>query len=108
MYVLPIPPAARSDPNAAELVRVWAASDGQHVSIHSGAWEESDDWGVMLADLAHHVANMFEQRGIDRELTLSKIRETWNAEFDNPINDPTGSIHEFEHTDETDEDASSH
>ena len=33
-----VPPIAESDPNAIEVVRVWVAKGGQHVSINPLVW----------------------------------------------------------------------
>jgi hypothetical protein len=37
------------DANAVELLRVWAASGKQHVTIRTEVWE--DPWGIFLVDL---------------------------------------------------------
>jgi hypothetical protein len=49
---LEIPPAATRDKAGFEVLRVWIAEKGQHVSIRSGAWEDPFAWGIVLADLA--------------------------------------------------------
>jgi hypothetical protein len=48
------PPAASRDKASFELLRVWVAEQGQHVSLRSGAWEDPFAWGIVLADLARH------------------------------------------------------
>src|ERR1039457_1262129 len=53
---LDIPPAAARDHASFEVLRVWIAEQGQHVSIRSGAWEDPFAWGIVLADLARHIA----------------------------------------------------
>ena len=53
---LDIPPAASRDKASFEVLRVWIAEQGQHVSIRSGAWEDPFAWGIVLADLARHIA----------------------------------------------------
>jgi hypothetical protein len=45
-HELPIPPAAADDADARELVRVWAASGAQHVTIATGVWEDPAAWGL--------------------------------------------------------------
>lgn len=88
-----IPPAAISDPDAVELLRVRAAEEGQHVVITSDAWEDGPTWGVVLADLAIHVANMLqEQPSHSKEDVLNDLRVGFLQELANPVNDPTGSI----------------
>src|ERR1700751_938755 len=49
---LSIPPVAQRDKASFEVLRVWIAEQGQHVSIRSGAWEDPFAWGIVLADLA--------------------------------------------------------
>ena len=72
---LPIPDAAKKDRQAFELVRVWVANKGQHVSLRAGAWDDPAFYGIMLADLAGHIANAYEQdAGLDRLKTLQRIK----------------------------------
>jgi Domain of unknown function (DUF5076) len=91
---LTIPPAAEADPAAFEILRVWGASGEQHVSLFWDLWDEPENWGIMLADLAGHVANAFSQeKGLDRADTLRKIRSLFNSELDDPKGDPQGKVH---------------
>jgi hypothetical protein len=47
----------------------------------------------MLADLAKHVANTYEQdEGRDRVATLKHIKSALDAEFAAPTDDPSGSF----------------
>lgn len=88
---LPIPDAATSDPKSIELLRVWAANKGQHVSLRVGIWNDPAVWGIMLADLAKHVANSYqESRGLDRLKTLQRIKAGLDAELASPTDDPSG------------------
>jgi hypothetical protein len=91
---LPIPPIAKADPNAVEVVRVWVAKGGQHVSLNPFVWNDPEVWGMVLADLAGHLANAYEQEmGLDREETLRKITRLLVAELTNPTDSPKGNIH---------------
>jgi hypothetical protein len=65
---LPIPPAALTDDRARELVRVWASGGSQHVSLATGLWSDPAACGIMLVDLARHLARAYEQSG-SRDLT---------------------------------------
>ena len=79
---LPIPPAALSDKNARELVRVWAASSQQHVSLAAGLWDDPAAWGIMLVDLARHLAKAYEiSQGFTFDVALTRIREGMEAEW---------------------------
>ena len=88
-----VPPAAKSDPRAVELVRVWAAHGQQHVAIQPEVWDDPATWGIMLVDLARHVANFYSQeRGMDREEVLSRIRTLFEAEWGSPTSPVTGGV----------------
>ena len=90
---LPIPPEANSDKMAKELIRVWAAKGGQHVSIATGLWEDPAAWGILLVDLAKHVSNAYEQtKGKSHQSTLKRIKEGFEAEWANETDKPTGSL----------------
>jgi hypothetical protein len=90
---LPIPDPAFEDAQAVEMVRVWMAFGNQHVSIATGVWTDPAAWGMMLVDLAKHVANAYEQTtGKNRSEVLLRIREGFDAEWEFPTDDPKGSI----------------
>ena len=89
-----VPPIAESDPNAIEVVRVWVAKGGQHVSLNPLVWKDPQAWGIVLADLAGHVANAYEQElGLDRQATMRKITDLLLAELKNPTDTARGQIH---------------
>jgi hypothetical protein len=80
---LPIPPAARNDAKAIELARVWAAGGKQHVSLATELWNDPAAWGIMLVDLARHVACTYvHTQGLDADETLSRIRSGFDAEWE--------------------------
>ena len=88
-----IPDAARKDPNSFELLRVWVASKGQHVSLRAGVWDDAAAWGIMLADLARHIANSYQQnRGLSPLRTIPRIKAALNAELSSPTDEPSGEI----------------
>jgi len=90
---LPIPEAARRDPKSFELLRVWVADKKQHVSLKAGVWDDPAAWGIMLADLAGHVANSYEQdAGLDKQKALQRIKAGLDAELASPTDEPSGQI----------------
>ncbi|OLC85311.1 MAG: DUF5076 domain-containing protein [Acidobacteria bacterium 13_1_40CM_2_60_7] len=90
---LMIPDVARQDGKSFEVLRVWIAQKGQHVSLRTGVWEDPFAWGIMLADLAGHIANSFAQSArLDRQEVLQKIRMGFDVEMNSPTDTPTGSI----------------
>jgi len=56
-----VPPGAEEDPKAIEVARIWVAKGGQHVSLNPLRVERPTSVGIVLADLAGHVANAYEQ-----------------------------------------------
>jgi Domain of unknown function (DUF5076) len=90
---LPIPGPAAKDPRAIEMLRVWAAGGKQHVSLATGLWDDPASWGIMLVDLAKHVANAYEQsRGLARNDVLRRIKEGFDAEWSSPMDTPSGKF----------------
>ena len=88
------PPAVLRDKAAFEILRVWIADHGPHVSIRSGAWEDPFAWGIVLADLARHIANAHQMQNlkIDPEAFLERLLEGFHAEIDNPTDEPEGEV----------------
>jgi uncharacterized protein DUF5076 len=90
---LQIPEAALKDEKSFEIARVWVAQRAEHVSLQVGTWEDPVAWGIVLADLARHVAIGYEQdKGLDRKETLRRISTALIAELDSPTDNPTGTL----------------
>jgi Domain of unknown function (DUF5076) len=91
---LDIPLTAQRDKASFEVLRVWIAEQGQHVSIRSGAWEDPFAWGIVLADLARHIAlaHEMQDKKIDKEAFLERLLEGFNAEIENPTDEPEGEV----------------
>jgi hypothetical protein len=92
--VLSIPPAAQRDKASFEVLRVWIAEQGQHVSIQSGAWDDPFAWGIVLADLARHIAlaHTIQNPSTDEDAFLARLLEGFQAEIDNPTDEPEGEV----------------
>lgn len=90
---LPIPPVASQDPKAVELLRVWASKGDQHVSLATGLWDDPASWGIMLVDLARHIADAYnKQMGMGRFDALARLKEGLDAEWEEQTDEPTGEI----------------
>ena len=90
---LQIPDPAKHDPRSFELLRVWVANKGQHVSLRAGVWKDPAAWGVMLSDLMRHIANAYQQdQGLDLATTLQRIKAGLDAELSSPTDRPSGHI----------------
>jgi Domain of unknown function (DUF5076) len=92
--VLTIPEEAQKDKASFEVLRVWIANQAQHVSIRSGAWEDPFAWGIVLADLARHIAlaHQLQNEGADSEAFLNRLLEGFEAEIENPTDEPEGEV----------------
>jgi len=91
-----IPPSARSDKQARELVRAWVAHGGLHCSLSVDNWgeEERAAWGILLTDVARHVADaLYKSKNWDKAETIAEIRRVFNAELDHPTDEPQGKFH---------------
>jgi hypothetical protein len=54
-------------------------------------WPEASNWGIVLADVARHVANaVHDLKGDEPAVTIEKIGKLFNAELANPTDEPTG------------------
>lgn len=91
---LAAPPAATRDKAAFELLRVWIAEQGQHVSLRSGVWDDPFAWGIVLADLARHILNAeaLARKDVDREAFLQRLIEGFQAEIESPTDEPEGEL----------------
>ncbi|HEY2156671.1 MAG TPA: DUF5076 domain-containing protein [Isosphaeraceae bacterium] len=90
---LDIPDPAVPDPKAFEIIRIWAGQGKQLVTIRTELWDDPAAWGMMLVDLAHHVANAYEQiEGRDRVEVLARLRQGFDAEWADQTDTPIGRV----------------
>jgi hypothetical protein len=95
---LPIPAPTRRDPKSVEMVRTWIAEGDMFVVLNVGFWEEQgrgiderDAWGMLMADMARHIANAHEtEYGRDPRETLNVIREAFEREIMKPTSSHSG------------------
>jgi hypothetical protein len=85
---LDTPPIAKSNADAVEILRVWAAEDvGQQLVLRT-TWDDPAGWGLLLADVARHVANAYAVEGYDQEAVLKRVKAAFQAEWDDPTDQP--------------------
>jgi hypothetical protein len=90
---LPIPPGAASAARAKEIARIWAAEGKQHVSLSTNMWSDPGAWGIMLSDLARHVANAYAQKdGLSSAEVLKRIKSVLDLEWGSPTDAPEGGL----------------
>ena len=92
---LDAPPISQDDPDAVELIRFWVTPDmATQVSLRT-AFEDPNAWGILLVDLANHVADAYAREGEDRSKVLARIKDAFDEEWENPTDgdadsDPDG------------------
>ena len=88
------PPAAVRDKASFELLRVWVAEQGQHVSLRPGTWDDPFAWGIVLADLARHIVNAesIHRKNFDEDAFLERMLEGFRAEIESRTDDLEGEI----------------
>jgi hypothetical protein len=80
------------------MIRVWLAKKKVHCVLNIGFWEEQglderDCWGILLADMVHHIANAHEtEYGRDPNETLARVRETFERELEHPTSARLGEF----------------
>jgi Domain of unknown function (DUF5076) len=61
--------------------------------VHPLVWKDPEAWGIVLANLAGHVANAYEQAlGLNRAETMRKITDLLVAELANPTDKAHGRV----------------
>lgn len=77
---LSVPPEVNNAGEAFELVRGWLIDNHLVCSLFPSAFENHAIWGVLLADIAHHIANaLAESEGADRDAVLKTIAKAFNV-----------------------------
>ena len=80
---LHIPPAALEH-GGTEVLRAVIIDGDLHVSLRR-AFEEADTWGVLLAEVARHVARIYAtENGVTEEEVIEELRAAFESEMDSP------------------------
>ncbi|HLQ26573.1 MAG TPA: DUF5076 domain-containing protein [Acidiferrobacterales bacterium] len=82
------PPMAEANPEAVEILRVWTAPHSPHQLTLQTAWKDPGAWGLLLVDIARHVAQAYSREGHNTETALQRIKELFDAEWSHPTDDP--------------------
>ena len=68
-----------------EIARVWVANNAQHVRLRMDVWPDPAAWGIVLADLARHVALAYQQReDHDADNVLERVLAGFQIELESP------------------------
>jgi hypothetical protein len=81
------PPVAESDPQAAEVLRVWATPGSPQQLTLRTTWKDAGAWGLMLVDIARHASKAYGREGQDPNVVLARIRELFDAEWEKPTDE---------------------
>ena len=93
MNPLPIPRAAETSAESIEVLRLWKVPElGQQVILRHDAWEDRAAWGLMLLDIARHVARACAQERQDEEEVFQRILSGFCAEIEAPTDTPRGEL----------------
>ena len=87
MNELTAPPAIAGNPEAVELVRAWIVNNGLQCTLNVGGFGESElaTWGLILSDIARHVAGAHQQmNGSDATENLKIIAANFHTEMETP------------------------
>jgi hypothetical protein len=84
-------PAAPEGEQTVELLRAWVIGQELHCALAADAVPDAETWGVVLADLARHLARALKDRGgPDEAATLQAVRAAFDAELLSPAEAPEG------------------
>ena len=86
---LPPPPIAEVDSEAVEVLRVSAVPGKPQQLTLRTTWKDAGAWGLMLVDIAKHVAKAYAKEGQDPAVVLARIREIFDAEWSAPTDAPS-------------------
>lgn len=85
---LSVPPIATDNAAAVEVLRVWAAPGSPQQLCLQTTWNDPGAWGLVIVDIARHVAKAYEAEGRSAKEVLERIRAIWDAEWSAPTDAP--------------------
>jgi hypothetical protein len=76
-----VPEVVQADPSAEAILSVWSVRDGQVFSVRVQHWDDPAAWGILLADLARHIARGYAEEGSrTEEVSLQRLMAGLRAE----------------------------
>jgi hypothetical protein len=85
---LPIPVQIENAQRSMELMRVWIADRRQIVEITPSLWDDPRTWGLLLVDIAKHIALAYAQNGHDPEVVRQSVYNAFQMEWNRPTDVP--------------------
>ncbi len=94
MKELSIPPEAKEAEQALEVVRGWIVDNKLQVSLAPWVWKETPEiWGMLLADVVHHLSNALEsETDLNKEELFKIITDRLNDELHQPTSEHPGDF----------------
>lgn len=91
--VLAAPDEVVNDKQAHEVLSVWILSTENNIAtIKPQTWPDPFMWGMLLADVARHIANALAKSGKgNAPEILARVRQGLDAELNRPTDTPTGN-----------------
>ncbi len=92
---LELPEGVVDADQAVEVLRAWVADGGLHVIFDPETFQHDvTEWGRLLADIAHHVANAVELDGqMNRAAAISQIHDAFDLNMQaSDVVEATGRI----------------
>jgi Domain of unknown function (DUF5076) len=92
-HELDVPPGVAGDPDAFEMARIWAAHGKQIVCMNLNTSVDPAQYGLMLVDLARHIARAYGQKGTWTEaIAIQRVFEGVNMELAMPTDLGSGAF----------------
>jgi hypothetical protein len=82
---LPTPAETRTARDAKEIASVWLVDETPTYVLGDPKWDDVAAWGIVIADLARHVAAAYSGgRATTEREVLKRIRAGFEVELDSP------------------------
>ena len=84
---LPVPPNSGAL-DSVEVLRVWAQPGQAQQLTLNVTWKDAGAWGLVLSDIARHVAKAYATTGLDEQQVFARIRQVFDLEMSHPTDEP--------------------
>lgn len=88
---LPVPEEVVSAARSMEMARIWVVDGRQIVALSPNLWRDPGNWGLMLVDMARHLAKQYATADRTEAEVLARIRATFDAEWGTPTTEVSAS-----------------
>lgn len=79
MNKLSEPEHIKDSESAVEMARIWIIDKKPTFIINRQSWSNPGVWGALVSDLIDHVANLYEEGGMDRKEAMRLIEAEYEA-----------------------------